>query len=106
MEPAAAAGRVSVVDGEFGWTDVGTWTAVADLALVNRADAHLVALAAADPFLYVAPEAGNRRYAVLGIDDLVVVDTGEVVLITTARHANDVKELVDRVDARGWKDLL
>jgi len=106
MEPAAAAGRVSVVDGDFGWTDVGTWSAVAEIGLMDQADDHVVAIAAERPFVVVGPDAGDRRFAVLGIDDLVVVDTGEVVLITTARHANDVKELVDRVDARGWKDLL
>jgi mannose-1-phosphate guanylyltransferase len=106
-EPAAAAGKVAVVPGGFGWEDVGDFAALADLlpatdgvqVLGRRDDV----LALDSTGLVVA--GSGRTVAVLGLDDVVVVDTGDAVLVTTKAHAQDVKVLVEALKGSGRSDL-
>ena len=107
-EPAAAAGRVAVVPGGFGWEDVGDYAALADLVpdsgsgLKVLGDAAAV-LANSSTGLVVAN--GDRTIAVLGMEDVVVVDTGDALLVTTTAHAQDVKSVVEALKASGRSDL-
>ena len=41
----------------------------------------------------------------VGLDDIVVVDTGDAVLVTTRARAQDVKQVVDQLKADGRADL-
>jgi mannose-1-phosphate guanylyltransferase len=107
-EPAADAGRVAVVPGAFTWDDVGDFaslhsllpapasgpTVLGDAALVRSLDASGI----------VVPQSG-RVVAVVGIEDVVVVDTGDALLVTTTERAQDVKKIVDELKASGRNDL-
>ena len=53
----------------------------------------------------VVPGAG-RLVAVLGMDDVVVIDTPDAVLVTTRARAQEVKSLVAQLQARARLDLL
>jgi mannose-1-phosphate guanylyltransferase len=105
-EPAAAAGRVAVVPGSFGWEDIGDFDALADLlgtdGLRVLGDDDLVV--ARDATGLVVP-GGGRTIAVLGIDDVVVVDTGDALLVTTTAHAQGVKAIVDVLKQSGRSAL-
>ena len=48
----------------------------------------------------VVVAAGGRRVAVVGLDDVVVVDTPDALLVTTRARAQDVKRVVDNLKAR------
>ncbi len=103
-EPAAAAGQVVCVPGTFEWDDVGDFAALAgldDADLVVQGDSALVQ--AIDSTGLVLPK--DRMIAVLGIEDVVVVDTGDAVLVTTLAHAQRVKEVVTALQQRGRQDL-
>ncbi|MBW8750207.1 MAG: mannose-1-phosphate guanylyltransferase [Propionibacteriales bacterium] len=107
-EPAAAAGKVAVVPGTFGWEDIGDFAALADLVpdpgtgvKVLGDPERVVALGSNG---LVVPD-GGRTVAVLGLDDVVVVDTGDAVLVTTRAHAQDVKSIVEALKASGRSDL-
>lgn len=106
-EPAAAAGRVAVVPATFGWEDIGDFAALADLvpgdATKVLGDAGRVL--AIDSTGLVVPE-GGRTVAVLGLDDVVVVDTGDAVLVTSRAHAQEVKSVVEALRESGRSDLL
>jgi len=107
-EPAAAAGRVAVVPAAFGWDDVGDFAALAGLL---PDDATLRVLGDAGQVLArdaegVAVPGSGRLLAVLGLDDVVVVDTPDAVLVTTLARAQDVKAVVDALRAAGRADLL
>jgi mannose-1-phosphate guanylyltransferase len=52
----------------------------------------------------VFPGSG-RTVAVLGLDDIVVVDTPDALLVTTRARAQDVKALVDKLKATGRAGL-
>jgi mannose-1-phosphate guanylyltransferase len=53
----------------------------------------------------VVVSTGGRLVAVLGLDDIVVVDTPDALLVTTRKHVQDVKSLVERLRAQGHTDL-
>jgi mannose-1-phosphate guanylyltransferase len=109
-EPAAAVGRVAVVPGRFTWDDVGDFASLGSLLPDVAAAPGLKILGEADLVLakdttgVVLPGSG-RTVAVLGLDDIVVVDTPDAVLVTTRERAQDVKALVDLLKATGRSDL-
>lgn len=103
-EPAAAAGRVAVVPGAFGWEDIGDFDALCDLLTAGTDGVKVLGdpaqvLAAQSTGLVVAGT--ERTVAVLGLQDVVVVDTGDALLVTTTAHAQDVKSIVERLKQSG-----
>jgi mannose-1-phosphate guanylyltransferase len=111
-EPAAARGRVAMVPAEFGWDDVGDFDSLA--ALLDAAltvdnegptvlgDSHLVKSIESSGL--VVPY-GGRMIAVVGVEDIVVVDTPDAVLVTTRAQAQQVKQLVAGLHHDGKIDL-
>ncbi len=106
-EPAAAAGRVATVPGGFGWDDIGDFDSLATLlggpdgaAVLGDAD-----LVHAPGSTGVVVPASGRVVAVLGLDDVVVVDTPDALLVTTRAHAQDVKTIVAALKEQGRADL-
>ena len=111
-EPAAAAGRVAVVPAEFGWDDVGDFDSLAtllDAALTVDSEGPTVLgdhrlVKSIDSSGLVVPNSG-RVVAVVGLDDIVVVDTPDAVLVTTRAHAQQVKQLVAGLQKDGAAEL-
>jgi mannose-1-phosphate guanylyltransferase len=106
-EPAAEGGRVAVVPAALGWDDIGDW---ASLAALLPGDAAFKVVGDAAQVLDVdasgiAVPAGNRLVAVLGLKDVVVIDTPSAVLVTTREWAQDVKKVVDTLTKLGRGDL-
>ncbi len=106
-EPAAEAGRVAVVPAALGWDDIGDW---ASLAALLPGDAALKVVGDAAQVLDVdssgiAVPAGERLVAVLGLKDVVVIDTPSAVLVTTREWAQDVKKVVETLTELGRHDL-
>jgi mannose-1-phosphate guanylyltransferase len=107
-EPAAADGRVATVPGEFAWDDVGDFHSLAvvlgsapgDLTVLGDDD-----LVCGEDASGVVVPASGRLVAVVGLDDVVVVDTPDALLVTTRARAQDVKAMVDRLRASGRADL-
>ncbi|QGN56599.1 mannose-1-phosphate guanylyltransferase [Nostocoides sp. HKS02] len=110
-EPSAAAGRVAVVPGTFGWDDVGDFASLG--TLLQDADGmpgvrvlgDASVLRVVDSTGVVVPS-GGRVVAVVGLQDVVVVDTPDALLVTTRERAQDVKAVVDALRAAGRADLL
>jgi mannose-1-phosphate guanylyltransferase len=105
-EPAAAQGRVAMVPADLGWDDIGDFHSLAavlgDGGLeVLGDDANVVA----DASTGLVVPGGDRLVALVGVDDIVVVDTPDAVLVTTRERAQDVKALVDRLRESGRADL-
>ncbi|GAA3675693.1 mannose-1-phosphate guanylyltransferase [Nocardioides ginsengisoli] len=107
-EPAAAAGRVVTIPGAFGWDDIGDFDSLATL-LGDAKDATVLGDASLTQLLgasgIVVPQAG-RMVAVVGLDDVVVVDTPDALLVTTRARAQDVKQVVAALKDQGRDDLV
>lgn len=110
-EPLAAAGGVAVVPGGFGWDDIGDFNSIAAL-LPSSNRQNIKILGEADLVSYidsagdvVVPAAG-RTIALLGVDDLVVVDTPDALLIAPRARSQDVKTMVSKLSGDGQDDIL
>jgi len=110
-EPVAATGGVAVVRGGFSWDDVGDWDALASLVPDLGSDSDVRVLGDMESVItqdttgVVVPR-GHRTVAVIGLADVVVVDTEDAVLVTTRARAQDIKQVVEALRARGRADLL
>jgi mannose-1-phosphate guanylyltransferase len=95
-EPAAAAGLVAVVPADFAWRDLGDWQSVSEelgggqkLAVVG--DAPVLAIDASG--LVLSTE--QRAVTVIGLKDVIVIDTAAGLLVTTSSNAQAVKQVSD-----------
>lgn len=99
--------RVAVVPGTFGWTDLGDWHGYGKVAGNGSSDTVAIdaeVLAIDSPNAVVI---GNRRLvALLGIENLIVVDTEDALLICDRSRAQEVKQLVDTLRQRGSTELI
>jgi len=115
MEGAAAAGRVATVPGDFGWNDVGDFHTLGEVLPTDGAGNMVLSTGAPDgkpgvllrdsAGLVVVPHSG-RLVAMIGLRDLIVVDTPDVVLVCPRDRAQDVKKLVDELNERGEDGLV
>ena len=112
MEPAAAAGRVGTVPGDFGWSDIGDFETLGEL--LGRSDdagSRLVDLGKRGRVLALDSDGliavpGERLIATLGVRDLIVVDTPDAVLVCRRDRAQDIKKLTELLRERGADDLV
>lgn len=108
-EPASDAGRVAVVPAAIGWEDIGDFDSLSHL---HEADlGHLTVLGDGASVRGVDSSglvvAGTDRViSVVGLDDIVVVDTPDALLVTTRDRAQDVKQVVNRLRQDGRADLI
>lgn len=107
-EPAAAAGRVVTVPASFGWDDIGDFdslaTLLADPAVATTVLGDATLVLAPDTTGLVVPAAG-RTVAVVGLEDVVVVDTPDALLVTTRARAQQVKQVVNALKDSDRADL-
>jgi mannose-1-phosphate guanylyltransferase len=97
---------VGVPIDDIGWNDVGSWNAVYELLSHDRDGNAAVSdvLAQDSPRNYV--DAKGKLVALLGVRDLIVVDTEDALLIADRSRAQEVGELVKTLEKRGREDLL
>jgi mannose-1-phosphate guanylyltransferase len=108
-EPAAEQGLVAVIPAEFEWHDVGDFASIAELQSQGR-KGNLAVLGSAkvlsDSSSGILVSDTNRLIALIGLEDVIVVDTPDALLITTKEHAQKVKSLVDVLKQTGHSELL
>jgi mannose-1-phosphate guanylyltransferase len=91
--------RVVVLDGEFGWDDVGTWGALQRVRALDAAgNASHGRVHARDATNNVVHAEGSA-VVLYGVSDLVVVVRDGVTLVTTVDRSHDLKALVDALPA-------
>ncbi|HCW93171.1 MAG TPA: mannose-1-phosphate guanylyltransferase/mannose-6-phosphate isomerase [Flexistipes sinusarabici] len=100
--------NVKVVYGEFGWNDVGSFKSLFDLSekdIVNNAVLNLQTEKVLKPVVINARDNliinNKRQIAVIGEDNLVVVDTDDALLIANKSESQKVKEIVNQLKERG-----
>lgn len=91
--------RAIVAAADMGWSDLGSWRAVAE-ALPRDADGNaargdVIAVDTRNSLL----RGGDRLLAALGLDGVVVVDTDDAVLVADRARAQDVKRIVEQLRA-------
>lgn len=106
MEKAAG---LAVVAGDFGWNDVGSWQSAWELgspdAAGNALSAGAVAIDAKNNLVRTLGT-GKKVVALVGVNDLVVVETEDALLVIPRERAQDVRLIVEALKASGRTDLL
>jgi len=91
--------NTAVVASDFGWSDIGSWKAISELyesdAAGNRIKGKAILVGSTDCFV----QGGDRVIAAVGVKDLIIVDTGDAVLVADRHQAQDVKEVVAQLSA-------
>jgi mannose-1-phosphate guanylyltransferase/mannose-6-phosphate isomerase len=102
--------NVAVVPFNGAWSDVGSWNAVAELAVAdalgNRAGgeiAHAHHLKTHNTYIHAA---GKRPVVALGTQDLLIIDTPDALLVAHVSHAEAVKEVVAKLEALDASEAL
>lgn len=114
LEPRSAKGEqaanIFCLPADFGWNDLGSWTALHEhhSTIRNPPEGNLMACAG----MFVLNARGNyihapgKFVAAVGVNDLVVVETPDAVLITTRDHAQDVGKIVKHLDEKKLHKLV
>ena len=108
--------RVWTLPVAFSWSDVGTWGSLADELGVGNPVGRGEVEAAGNRIIageVVVHDARSnliwgrdKLIALRGVENLAVVDTGSVILITKLDGSGDVKQLVAKLKAQGRDDLI
>ena len=97
---------VSVVPATFGWSDVGSLTALDDLGgrdeRGNCTIGRGVQVDCTDTLTY----SSDRLVATLGLEDIVVVDTADATLVAARSHLQDVRKVVEALKEMGAPELI
>ena len=90
---------VFVVPGEFGWNDVGSWTAVYELAEKDKAGNSVQTLNSTftDSEKNLLLSNGEKMISIVGLDNIAVVETDDAILICNLEKAQGVKEIVEQL---------
>ncbi|MEZ5353021.1 MAG: mannose-1-phosphate guanylyltransferase [Bryobacteraceae bacterium] len=108
MEKAALDGKVAgIASDDFGWSDLGSWNAVYELLGSDGGGNAVRGSALLQDASGCFVEAGaGKLVALLGVNDLVVVDTPDALLITDRKRAQEVGRIVKMLEQQGRTELL
>lgn len=97
---------IACVPGDFGWSDVGSFAALSEVRPVdaqgNVSDAGNVLVDSRGCVVL----SGDKPVVVVGATDLVVVDTGDTLLVVPKSRAQEVRKAVEALEKRGLGHLL
>jgi mannose-1-phosphate guanylyltransferase len=100
-------GDVFCVPGDFGWNDVGSWSALGELRAHDDAGnvtaGDTVTIDARGNILYGD---GKRVIAAVGVEDLVIVATDDAILVMPKSRAQQVRDVVKCLETTNRKELL
>jgi mannose-1-phosphate guanylyltransferase len=100
---------VCVIKGNFGWSDVGNWAAVRKLREAeedrdgNIAPEKALLFHAKNSFIH---SQSNRLVAVLGLKNLLVVDTEDVLLVADIDHSQELRRFPEALRQKGWTEYV
>ncbi|MCH8049401.1 mannose-1-phosphate guanylyltransferase [Patescibacteria group bacterium] len=97
---------VLIIRGDFGWSDIGAWDTLYDRLSSegqNVIKGRCVAIDTSGSLIY-GPE--GKLITVVGLENMVVVDTGDALLVCRREDAQRVKEIVNKLEEEGHQDFL
>jgi mannose-1-phosphate guanylyltransferase len=102
--------KVAVIPArDLAWNDVGSWDAIFELLPADEngnisQGVEQIKIDTSNTLVF--SEADSRLVVTIGVEDLVIVDTGEVLLVCNRDQAQDVKKAVENLKSAGRNDLI
>jgi len=98
--------EVMLVKGDFGWNDIGSWAAMEQLWPKDKdgnfLDADVVSIESSGNIIHST----KKLVAVIGLQDIVIIETEDALLVCAKDRAPDVRRAVDELKERGLEDYL
>ena len=98
--------EVAVIPAQFEWNDIGSWKTLMDLLQTDEKGNVLIgehlALDTQNTLVY----SPNKLVATVGLENMVIVETGDALLICPQDRAQDVRDVVNALRERKRDDLL
>jgi mannose-1-phosphate guanylyltransferase len=100
------ADEVYTLPGDFGWNDIGSWSAIYDISPQDSAGNALrgdvIAVDSENCMVY----SPKKLTAIIGLKDIVVVETDDALLVVPLDRSQDVRWIVDELEKQDRKELL
>lgn len=99
--------RMLVVPGRFGWCDIGSWSALAELFPYDEQQNSRLG----NDILFMESsnclvKQSGKTVVLFGVEDLMVVETDHVVLVADRQRSQDIRQIVNKLDEMERYDLL
>lgn len=91
----------AVVPVDMGWSDIGSWSALWEIGEKDESGNVLSGDVIVEDTRNCFVRAESGLAAAIGVENLVIVDTGDVLLVASKDRVQDVKKVVERVAAAG-----
>ena len=97
---------MAVIPVDMGWSDIGSWATLFEVldgdqnGNVLRGKGHIT-IDTTDSLIF-----SPRRVVTIGLEDIVIVDTDDVLLVSRRERAHEVRSVVEQLRATGDEDLL
>ncbi len=91
---------------EFGWNDVGSWDQWAENFATDNEGNLLKGDALAIDSAGCVLRSHDRLIAAVGLKDVVVIDSGDALLVVSREHVQDVRKVVTELKQRGRSELV
>ncbi len=88
-----------------GWSDIGSWQALWEVLHHDEHDNALHGDVCCEASEGMLVHAESRLVATLGVEELVVVETADAVLVADRGRAQDIRQLVERLEAAGRSEV-
>ncbi len=101
------ASNMAVIPVDIGWSDIGSWATLFDVldgdadGNVKRGRQDHITIETKDSLIY-----SDRRVAVIGLEDIIIVDTDDALLVCRRDLSQEVRQVVEQLKAAGEDDLL
>lgn len=93
--------KVATIPCDIGWSDIGSWNAISTLTEANnagnRCEGEVIVHEASNNYV----KSSDRLTALVGVNNLIVVDTPDAILIAHKDSAQDVKHVVSQLKENG-----
>ncbi len=98
--------HVFTMIGDFEWNDIGSWAALYDLlpkdGCANVITGEAVTVDTAESFIY----SPKRLTAVLGVHDVIIIDTEDALLVCDKKRCQDIRAIVSALEQKKMERLL
>lgn len=94
--------NIAVIPSDFGWSDMGAWSAVSDVlppdADGNKSsNCHPITIDSHNNYI----DSKDRLVALIGVENLVVIDTPDALLVADKSRSQEVRQVVSQLKAGG-----
>lgn len=97
---------IYVVSGSFGWDDVGSWLALERINTTNEYGSYVKGDVITINTKRSIVSGGKRLIAMVGVEDMIVVDTNDTILICAKDSAQDIKKVIENLKICNRTELI